>query len=360
MGRNRVGRHAHHLRDSATGRQLPQPIEGCRRPNRRVLRPTRHQTRSHRPRRHLAQPVLAPASPVPADCRLAYQLGRQAYLTEIKSRVATVTPYLDKHWPTGGTTMVSGDPVWLKTFYGPRSATASKLCPAGKTPASAEPWATSGASSGTTPETVQPQPNPSAMDDPTSPAPRATPHRPGRHRDYRCRRPRRNHAGRAHGTVCPPITPTPTPSALSARGPVIPASPKRLRRGNAGPTHKSSPCAMSAQHCPLHLGVDSRTTSPTRSGDPRPRRMASGQVGPRQSGHELVPQRDSQDMRGEFDKPTHPLPFPSYRPLRSRRSRRATPTANCWNTLPLNWSVGAAREERKGENLTWSTPWRSC
>jgi N-acetyl-anhydromuramyl-L-alanine amidase AmpD len=27
--------------------------------------------------------------------------GRQAYLTEIKSRISTVTPYLDKYWPTG-------------------------------------------------------------------------------------------------------------------------------------------------------------------------------------------------------------------------------------------------------------------
>jgi N-acetyl-anhydromuramyl-L-alanine amidase AmpD len=27
--------------------------------------------------------------------------GRQAYLTEIKSRIGTVTPYLDKYWPTG-------------------------------------------------------------------------------------------------------------------------------------------------------------------------------------------------------------------------------------------------------------------
>jgi N-acetyl-anhydromuramyl-L-alanine amidase AmpD len=33
-----------------------------------------------------------------------WEHGRQAYLTEIKSRIATVTPYLDKYWPaTGGT-----------------------------------------------------------------------------------------------------------------------------------------------------------------------------------------------------------------------------------------------------------------
>ncbi|WP_135452594.1 N-acetylmuramoyl-L-alanine amidase [Mycobacterium sp. DL99] len=35
-----------------------------------------------------------------------YVNGRRAYLTEIKSRIATVTPYLDKYWPTtGGTTV---------------------------------------------------------------------------------------------------------------------------------------------------------------------------------------------------------------------------------------------------------------
>lgn len=33
--------------------------------------------------------------------------GRQAYLTEIKSRITTVTPYLDKYWPTTGGTPVS-------------------------------------------------------------------------------------------------------------------------------------------------------------------------------------------------------------------------------------------------------------
>ncbi|OHU48096.1 N-acetylmuramoyl-L-alanine amidase [Mycobacteroides chelonae] len=36
-----------------------------------------------------------------------YDHGRRAYLTEIKSRIATVTPYLDKYWPaTGGNTTV--------------------------------------------------------------------------------------------------------------------------------------------------------------------------------------------------------------------------------------------------------------
>ncbi|MBL3745158.1 N-acetylmuramoyl-L-alanine amidase [Mycobacteroides abscessus] len=31
-----------------------------------------------------------------------YEHGRRAYLTEIKSHIATVTPYLDKYWPTTG------------------------------------------------------------------------------------------------------------------------------------------------------------------------------------------------------------------------------------------------------------------
>lgn len=35
-----------------------------------------------------------------------WEHGRQAYLSEIKSRIATVTPYLDKYWPTTG-----GQPV---------------------------------------------------------------------------------------------------------------------------------------------------------------------------------------------------------------------------------------------------------
>jgi hypothetical protein len=43
--------------------------------------------------------------------------GRQEYLAEIKSRIATVTPYLDKYWPPtqGDTPMpISGDPIWLE------------------------------------------------------------------------------------------------------------------------------------------------------------------------------------------------------------------------------------------------------
>jgi hypothetical protein len=46
-----------------------------------------------------------------------WEHGRRAYLTEIKSRVTTVTPYLDKHWPTttGGTMPgFTGDPTWLE------------------------------------------------------------------------------------------------------------------------------------------------------------------------------------------------------------------------------------------------------
>lgn len=35
-----------------------------------------------------------------------YDHGRRAYLDEIKSRIATVTPYLDKYWPTTGGTPV--------------------------------------------------------------------------------------------------------------------------------------------------------------------------------------------------------------------------------------------------------------
>ncbi|AWH13732.1 endolysin [Mycobacterium phage DillTech15] len=45
-----------------------------------------------------------------------YANGRRAYLTEIKSRITTVTPYLDKYWQTTGGTAVTwtGDPVWLE------------------------------------------------------------------------------------------------------------------------------------------------------------------------------------------------------------------------------------------------------
>ncbi|MEC4854636.1 hypothetical protein R2325_02515 [Mycobacteroides chelonae] len=40
-----------------------------------------------------------------------FEHGRRAYLTEIKSRIATVTPYLDKYWPTtnGGTIVPATD-----------------------------------------------------------------------------------------------------------------------------------------------------------------------------------------------------------------------------------------------------------
>ncbi|ATN88524.1 lysin A [Mycobacterium phage DaWorst] len=39
-----------------------------------------------------------------------YANGRRAYLTEIKSRIATVTPYLDKYWPADGGTAVPDEP----------------------------------------------------------------------------------------------------------------------------------------------------------------------------------------------------------------------------------------------------------
>ena len=40
-----------------------------------------------------------------------WEHGRKAYLTEIKSRIATVTPYLDKYWPTtGGPTVPENRP----------------------------------------------------------------------------------------------------------------------------------------------------------------------------------------------------------------------------------------------------------
>lgn len=39
-----------------------------------------------------------------------YDNGRRAYLTEIQSRIATVTPYLDKYWPTTGGEPVADNP----------------------------------------------------------------------------------------------------------------------------------------------------------------------------------------------------------------------------------------------------------
>ncbi|QXO12831.1 lysin A [Mycobacterium phage Latretium] len=53
-----------------------------------------------------------------------YANGRRAYLTEIKSRIATVTPYLDKYWPTTGGTDVPETrppynefPIWSENHY---------------------------------------------------------------------------------------------------------------------------------------------------------------------------------------------------------------------------------------------------
>jgi N-acetyl-anhydromuramyl-L-alanine amidase AmpD len=42
--------------------------------------------------------------------------GRQAYLTEIKSRISTVTPYLDKYWPTGEPVTTPASPVGAPPF----------------------------------------------------------------------------------------------------------------------------------------------------------------------------------------------------------------------------------------------------
>ena len=60
-----------------------------------------------------------------------YDHGRRAYLDEIKSRIATVTPYLDKHWPTtGGTNMTwTGDPTWLEDVLRPALGDRLKTLP---------------------------------------------------------------------------------------------------------------------------------------------------------------------------------------------------------------------------------------
>jgi hypothetical protein len=59
-----------------------------------------------------------------------WEHGRQAYLAEIKSRIATVTPYLDKYWPNedGGTPVGwTGDPVWLEDVLRARPLLAGKV-----------------------------------------------------------------------------------------------------------------------------------------------------------------------------------------------------------------------------------------
>ena len=54
-----------------------------------------------------------------------YDNGRRAYLSEIKSRIDRVTPYLDRFWPTTtddeGNTPVAwtGDPVWMEDVLRP-------------------------------------------------------------------------------------------------------------------------------------------------------------------------------------------------------------------------------------------------
>lgn len=61
--------------------------------------------------------------------------GRIEYLTEIKSRIATVTPYLDKYWPTttGGNVPISGDPVWLEDVLRPALGDRLRTLPGWKT-----------------------------------------------------------------------------------------------------------------------------------------------------------------------------------------------------------------------------------
>lgn len=58
--------------------------------------------------------------------------GRRAYLSEIQSRIATVTPYLDKYWPTesGESAMTwTGDPVWLEDVLRPALGDRLKTMP---------------------------------------------------------------------------------------------------------------------------------------------------------------------------------------------------------------------------------------
>lgn len=49
--------------------------------------------------------------------------GRIGYLSEIKSRIGTVTPYLNKYWPNDSgdapVALLSGDPVWIEDVLRP-------------------------------------------------------------------------------------------------------------------------------------------------------------------------------------------------------------------------------------------------
>lgn len=65
--------------------------------------------------------------------------GRRAYLSEIKSRIATVTPYLDRYWPKSNQSQsssnlevpvpVSGDPVWIEDVLRPALGDRLKTLP---------------------------------------------------------------------------------------------------------------------------------------------------------------------------------------------------------------------------------------
>lgn len=59
-----------------------------------------------------------------------YDHGRRAYLDEIKSRIGTVTPYLNKYWPHEGAPMAwTGDPVWLEEVLRPALGDRLKTLP---------------------------------------------------------------------------------------------------------------------------------------------------------------------------------------------------------------------------------------
>ena len=114
MGRNGVGPHAHHVRVAQQDASYPNRFKGA------AAQVAAFFDRLDKKRTspghgdiwlNLFWLQQAPSRPT---AQLAYDLGRKAYLTEIKSRISTVTPYLDKYWPTGGSTVTLTDP-----FTGP-------------------------------------------------------------------------------------------------------------------------------------------------------------------------------------------------------------------------------------------------